>query len=464
MPKVYIHTHGCQMNDYDSTRMRDLLAQSHHCMDETYDPYQADLLLLNTCSIREKAQEKVFDQLGRWRVLKKQKPSMMIGVGGCVASQEGEAIYQRANFVDIIFGPQTLHRLPQMIDRVYHNRQKLSFSPVIDTSFNELEKFDLLPPSQEDGPNAQISIMEGCSQYCSFCIVPYTRGEELSRPPEKIVEEVEQLCQRGVREITLLGQNVNAYMATDRHKHTIDFADLLYILCEVNGIQRIRYTTSHPAQFSSALIDAHRELPKLAEHIHLPVQSGSDAILTRMKRGYCVQDYKNIVQQLYSALPNISLSSDFIIGFPGETEQDFAQTMDLVKEIKFDFSFSFLYSPRPGTPAAEMSDETPHKIKKERLQLLQNTLQEQAQNISRRMVGSIQSVLVTGRSARNAQQWTGRTSNNRVVHFASSRNCRGRFASIRITQSMPHSLRGECIAMDIPPPTHHRQQVICASS
>jgi tRNA-2-methylthio-N6-dimethylallyladenosine synthase len=438
--KVYIRTFGCQMNEYDSAKMADILHATQG-MEPTDDPAAADLILFNTCSVREKAQEKVFSDLGRVRALKRDKPELLIGVGGCVASQEGAAIVRRAPYVDLVFGPQTLHRLPQMIEA-----RRATCRPQVDISFPEIEKFDALPPARTEGVTAFVSIMEGCSKYCSFCVVPYTRGEEVSRPLDDVLTEVAELAQQGVREITLLGQNVNAYRGIAEDGETADFALLLEYVSEIPGIERIRYTTSHPREFTQRLIDAYAGLPTLVSHVHLPVQSGSDRVLAAMKRGYTVLEYKSIIRRLRRARPDISISSDFIIGFPGETDADFEATMKLVGDVGFDASFSFIYSPRPGTPAADLPDDTPHRVKLERLQRLQATIDAQAQAISNAMVGSRQRVLVTGSSRKDVDELSGRTDNNRVVNFAAAQELSGRFADVVITAALPHSLRGELAA------------------
>ena len=413
MAKVFIKTHGCQMNEYDSSKMVDLLSESQG-YELTDDEAEADLLLLNTCSIREKAQDKVFHQLGRWRKLKAKNPGLKIGVGGCVASQEGEAIIVRAPFVDVIFGPQTLHRLPELIALADSTKK-----PQVDISFPEIEKFDCLPEPSVDGPSAFVSIMEGCSKYCSFCVVPYTRGEEVSRPLMDVLREITRLAEKGVREINLLGQNVNAYRGSLQDGDQVaDLAYLISLMADINGIDRIRYTTSHPVEFSDSLIDVYAEVPALVNHLHLPVQSGSDRILAKMKRGYTVLEYKSRIRKLRKLRPGISLSSDFIIGFPGETEADFEATMKLIEEIGFDQSFSFIYSARPGTPAADLPDDTPMSVKKERLAILQARLAGQAMRISESMVGGVQRILVTGLSRKDPGQLQGRTENNRVVNFA----------------------------------------------
>lgn len=435
--KMFVQTHGCQMNEYDSARMQDLLEASHG-LERTDNPEEADVLLLNTCSIREKAQEKVFHQLGRWKHLKQAKPDLIIGVGGCVASQEGAAIGKRAPFVDLIFGPQTLHRLPEMIDA-----SRGGEPTVVDISFPEIEKFDRLPEPRVDGPTAFVSIMEGCSKYCTFCVVPYTRGEEVSRPVDDVIMEIASLAERGVKEVNLLGQNVNAYRGENHLGEVIDFADLLHLVNLVPGIERIRYTTSHPVEFSQAIIDCYAEIPALVDHLHLPVQSGSDRILMAMKRGHTALEYKAKIRALRKIRPDISLSSDFIIGFPGETDADFAATMKLIEDIGFDTSFSFIYSQRQGTPASDLPDNTPEETKKQRLQILQGRIAQQAQAISRRMVGTTQRVLVTGYSKKDPGQLSGRTENNRVVNFAcSDPQLIGEFVDVHIAEAYPNSLRG----------------------
>lgn len=442
--KLFIQTHGCQMNEYDSARMRDLLGESHQLV-ATDNPDDADVLLVNTCSIREKAQEKLFHQLGRWKHLKQQKPDLVIGVGGCVASQEGDAIAERAPFVDLIFGPQTLHRLPEMLDSP---RDKGAV--VVDISFPEIEKFDHLPVPEADGVSAFVSIMEGCSKYCTFCVVPYTRGEEVSRPVVDVMREIEHLAGQGVREINLLGQNVNAYLGPDADGQIVDLAELITRVATVPGIDRIRYTTSHPVEFSEALIDVYARVPELVSHLHLPVQSGSDRILMAMKRGHTCLEYKAKLRKLRRIRPNISLSSDFIIGFPGETEQDFEATMALIKDMDFDTSFSFIYSARPGTPAADLADDTPMEVKKARLQQLQQQLLSQAQRISRQMVGNTERVLVSGYSKKDPGQLSGRTENNRVVNFScSDSRLIGHFADILIEEALPNSLRGTLLASEL---------------
>jgi tRNA-2-methylthio-N6-dimethylallyladenosine synthase len=440
--KLFIRTFGCQMNEYDSARTADLLAASHG-LERTDDPSQADVLLVNTCSVREKAQEKVFSDLGRARQLKRRKPELLIGVGGCVASQEGAAIVERAPYVDVVFGPQTLHRLPQLIER-----RRATGAPQVDISFPEIEKFDALPPPRVEGAGAFVSIMEGCSKYCSFCVVPYTRGEEVSRPFEDVLTEVADLADQGVREVTLLGQNVNAYRGRMADGEIADLALLLEYVHEVPGIERIRYTTSHPKEFGERLIDAHARLPKLAGHVHLPVQAGSDRILAAMKRGYTVLEYKSIIRRLRAARPDVCISSDFIVGFPGETEEDFERTMRLAADIGFDASFSFVYSRRPGTPAAELADDTPQEVKLARLQRLQAAINESSARISAAMVGSVQRILVEGPSKKNAAELMGRTGNNRIVNFAAGEAGEapiGQMVDVRITQALPHSLRGELL-------------------
>ncbi|MBK8133492.1 MAG: tRNA (N6-isopentenyl adenosine(37)-C2)-methylthiotransferase MiaB [Gammaproteobacteria bacterium] len=437
--KLHIVTQGCQMNEYDSARMRDLLGDSHGLI-ATDDPAEADVLLLNTCSIREKAQEKVFHQLGRWKHLKERNPDLIIGVGGCVASQEGDAIARRAPHVDLVFGPQTLHRLPEMI----RQRRQDDRTVVVDISFPEIEKFDHLPRPVADGVSAHVSVMEGCSKYCTFCVVPYTRGEEVSRPALDVLTEVAQLAEQGVREVNLLGQNVNAYRGALPTGGTSDLAELIVAVARIDGIDRIRYTTSHPVEFSQALIDVYAEVPELVSHVHLPVQSGSDRILSAMKRGHTVLEYKSKIRRLRALRPDISISSDFIIGFPGETADDFARTMQLIEEIAFDQSFSFVYSRRPGTPAASLPDDTPDEVKKQRLQILQHRINQQAAAISQGMVGQIHQVLVTGLSRKDPGELQGRTENNRAVNFAAAeRNLIGTFVPMRIREALPNSLRGE---------------------
>ena len=435
--KLFIRTHGCQMNEYDSARMADLL-ESTHGLELADSPDEADVLLLNTCSIREKAQEKVFHQLGRWKSLKDRNPGLIIGVGGCVASQEGEAIRKRAPYVDVVFGPQTLHRLPALITQAATTR-----SLAIDVTFPEIEKFDNLPEPSVDGPSAFVSIMEGCSKYCSFCVVPYTRGEEVSRPVQPVLDEIRHLAGLGVREVNLLGQNVNAYRGQNSRGEILDFAELLLLIRDIDGIDRIRYTTSHPLEFSDALIEVYREIPELVDHLHLPVQSGSDRILALMKRNHTALEYKAKLRKLRRIRPNISYSSDFIIGFPGETDADFQATMKLIEDIGYDTSFSFIYSARPGTPAAELPDDVPMEVKKERLRILQHRITQNAQMISRRMVGTTQRILVDGFSKKDPGQLQGRTENNRVVNFRSDDLALiGEFVDVEIQEALPNSLRG----------------------
>jgi len=440
--KLHIVTHGCQMNEYDSARMRDLLGDSHDLI-ATDNPADADVLLLNTCSIREKAQEKVFHQLGRWKQLKDHKPSLIIGVGGCVASQEGVAIARRAPYVDLVFGPQTLHRLPEMIDA----RRRGEGSVIVDVSFPEIEKFDHLPQPEADGATAFVSIMEGCSKYCTFCVVPYTRGEEVSRSVADVLAEIAHLAGQGVREINLLGQNVNAFRGNMPSGARCDLAELITYVAAIDGIDRIRYTTSHPVEFSDALIAVYAQVPELVSHVHLPIQSGSDRILAAMKRGHTALEYKSKIRKLKTVRPDISISSDFIVGFPGETEADFAATMNLIQDIGFDNSFSFIYSRRPGTPAADLPDTTPEETKKQRLSALQTRITQHALAISRAMVGKREQILVTGISRKDPGQLQGRTQNNRVVNFRSDDlSLIGQFAQILITAALPNSLRGELIA------------------
>jgi len=443
--KLYLRTFGCQMNEYDSAKMVDVLGQSQAGgIEMTDDPALADILLYNTCSVREKAQEKVFSDLGRLRALKKERPGMVIGVGGCVASQEGANIVSRAPYVDVVFGPQTLHRLPALIDA-----RRRTGRAQVDISFPEIEKVDHLPPARVEGASAFVSIMEGCSKYCSFCVVPYTRGEEVSRPFEDVLVEVAGLAEQGVREVTLLGQNVNAYLgATGAGDETADFAMLLDYVAEMPGIERIRYTTSHPLEFTQRLIDAHGSTPKLAGHVHLPVQSGSDRVLAAMKRGYTVLEYKSIIRRLRAARPDVSITSDFIVGFPGETEADFERTMALIEDIGFDGSFSFIYSSRPGTPAADLADDTPQSQKLERLRRLQAATDAHARRISAAMVGTMQRVLVEGPSKKDPGELAGRTENNRVVNFAGAPRLVGQLVDLRIGLALPHSLRGELPILD----------------
>ncbi len=434
--KLYIKTHGCQMNEYDSSKMADVLKASHG-MELTALPEEADVLLVNTCSVREKAQEKLFSELGRWRPYKTERPHVLIGVGGCVASQEGEAIVKRAPYVDLVFGPQTLHRLPELIEQAMKTQKA-----AVDISFPEIEKFDHLPEPRAEGPSAFVSIMEGCSKYCSFCVVPYTRGEEISRPFDDIITEIVILSEQGVREVTLLGQNVNDYRGLMHDGKIADLALLIHYVAAIKGIERIRFTTSHPSAFSDNLIIAYAEEPKLANHLHLPVQSGSDRILAAMKRNYTVLEYKSKIRQLRKVRPDISISSDFIVGFPGETEADFQATMNLITEIGFDHSFSFLYSKRPGTPAAQLADDLPVEVKKQRLEILQNQLALQGIRIGEGMVGTRQRILITGTSRKDSKELCGRTENNRVVNFAGPTNLIGQMVSVKITASRRSTLRG----------------------
>jgi len=437
--KLYIKTHGCQMNEYDSDKMADVLAASHG-LELTEHEDEADVILINTCSIREKAQEKVFSQLGRWKSLKKNKPELVIGVGGCVASQEGESLVRRAPIVDMVFGPQTLHRLPILLDRA-----RKTGRAAVDISFPEIEKFDHLPAPGARGASAFVSIMEGCSKYCTFCVVPYTRGEEVSRPLDDVVAECAQLAGQGAREINLLGQNVNAYRGAMFEGGRADLALLIHYVSAIGGIERIRFTTSHPVEFSDSLIEAFGEVPALANYVHLPVQSGSDRILSLMKRGHTVLEYKQKIRRLRRLRPDISLSSDFIVGFPGETEQDFEQTLKLIRELEFDQSFSFIYSARPGTPASNLPDDTPLSVKKDRLARLQALVDGQAAVISDSMVGTRHRVLVEGVSKKNVRQLAGRTENNRVVNFDGPQRLIGQFAEVHITEALSHSLRGRVV-------------------
>lgn len=433
--KVYIKTMGCQMNDYDSARMADLLRESHG-LETTDDPETADVLLLNTCSIREKAQEKVFSELGRWNELKHRRPELVIGVGGCVASQEGEAITRRAPYVDMVFGPQTLHRLPDMLD-------SLDGRAAVDVSFPEIEKFDRLPDPRVEGVRAYVSIMEGCSKYCTYCVVPYTRGEEFSRPFDDVLAEAVHLAEQGVRELTLLGQNVNGYRGAMYGGGEADLALLIRYIAEIDGIDRIRFTTSHPLHFGDNLIAAYAEVPKLVNHLHLPVQSGSDRILALMKRGHTALEFRARIRRLRDVRPDISVSSDFIVGFPGETDSDFQATLDLIETVGFDQSFSFIYSPRPGTPAAELDDPVPREVKQQRLESLQALINRQAAAISKTMVGTVQTVLVDGPARRGEGQMAGRTENNRVVNFPAPGEIRaGQLICAEITEALPNSLRG----------------------
>ncbi|KZN48193.1 tRNA (N6-isopentenyl adenosine(37)-C2)-methylthiotransferase MiaB [Pseudoalteromonas luteoviolacea] len=437
--KLHIKTWGCQMNEYDSQKMADLLDATNGYQ-LTEEAEQADVILLNTCSIREKAQEKVFHQLGRWKLLKEDNPDLVIGVGGCVASQEGDTIRQRAPFVDIVFGPQTLHRLPEMIKQVQSKE-----GSVVDISFPEIEKFDRLPEPKAEGPTAFVSIMEGCSKYCTFCVVPYTRGEEVSRPLDDVILEVAQLAEQGVREVNLLGQNVNAYRGEMHDGEVCYFSDLLRYVAAIDGIDRIRYTTSHPVEFTPDIIEAYADVPELVDHLHLPVQSGSDRVLNLMKRGHTALEYKSTIRKLRKIRPNLSMSSDFIIGFPGESKADFEETMNLINAIGFDMSFSFIYSARPGTPAADLPDDVPEQEKKERLYLLQNRINQMAQDISRKMFDTEQRILVEGPSKKNPMELRGRTENNRVVNFEGPHSVIGQFVDVRITEALPNSLRGELI-------------------
>jgi tRNA-2-methylthio-N6-dimethylallyladenosine synthase len=439
--KFHIKTFGCQMNEYDSDKMADVLRACGEGMEQTDVQEEADIILFNTCSIREKAEEKVFSDLGRARALKQAKPGLLIGVGGCVASQEGEAIVRRAPYVDVVFGPQTLHRLPQLIAA-----RRASGLPQVDISFPEIEKFDHLPATSTTAGSAFVSIMEGCSKYCTYCVVPFTRGDEMSRPFADVMREVRALVAQGVGEITLLGQNVNAYCGELDDGDTADLAFLLQTLAALDGVQRLRYITSHPKEMTPRLIDAYATTPKLVSHLHLPVQSGSDRILAAMKRGYTVLEYKSIVRKLRAARPDISITSDFIVGFPGETERDFEDTMKLIDELAFDVSFSFLYSPRPGTPAAEMRDDTPLEVKAARLKRLQERIDAQEAAVAQAMLGTVQRVLVEGLSKKDAQELAGRTDNNRIVNFAGSPGMIARFVDVKITQVVHHTLRGELIS------------------
>lgn len=437
--KLFIKTHGCQMNEYDSGKMADVLQQSHG-MVLTENEAEADVILINTCSIREKAQEKVFSQLGRWKQIKAERPDVIIGVGGCVASQEGEGIVKRAPFVDLVFGPQTLHRLPEMLEQTRSTKKA-----AIDISFPEIEKFDSLPPARVEGVTAFVSIMEGCSKYCSYCVVPYTRGEEISRPFASVLEEIASLAAGGVREITLLGQNVNAYRVPLDDDSEADLGLLIQYAAQVPGIDRIRFTTSHPSEFADSLVQAYADVPELANFLHLPVQSGSDRILQAMKRPYTALEYKAKIRKLRKVRPDISISSDFIVGFPGETDADFQATMKLIEDVGFDQSFSFIYSRRPGTPAANLPDDVPMSVKKERLQILQSKITEQAQKISQAMVGTVQRILVDRVSRKSEWQMSGRTENNRVVNFDGNVRLQGSFVEVRITEALPNSLRGELV-------------------
>lgn len=441
--KLYIKTFGCQMNEYDSDKMADVLRENQG-LELTNDPEDADVILFNTCSIREKAQEKVFSDLGRANQLKQKKPNLVIGVGGCVASQEGATIIRRAPYVDVVFGPQTLHRLPDLINKRHETGRSQ-----VDISFPEIEKFDALPPARVEGPSAFVSIMEGCSKYCSFCVVPYTRGEEISRPFEDVLQEVADLADQGVKEVNLLGQNVNAYRGTMGDSGEIaDFAMLLEYVHEIPGIERIRYTTSHPKEMTNRLIEAHSALPKLVPFLHLPIQTGSDRILAAMKRGYTGLEFKAIARKLYAARPGLTLSSDFIVGFPGETDADFETTMKLIEDVNFDTSFSFIYSRRPGTPAADLHDDTPYDVKLKRLQRLQAQINKQAKAISHAMLNTIQPVLVEGESRRDKNELTGRTENNRIVNFSAPKRLIGQIVNVRITDVYTNSLRGEVVTSE----------------
>jgi tRNA-2-methylthio-N6-dimethylallyladenosine synthase len=441
MKKVYIKTFGCQMNEYDSDKMADVMNAAEG-YEPTQDPEQADLILFNTCSVREKAQEKVFSDLGRVKHLKQK--GVLIGVGGCVASQEGAAIIERAPYVDVVFGPQTLHRLPELLAQ--RERQQ---RPQVDISFPEIEKFDHLPPARVDGASAFVSIMEGCSKYCSYCVVPYTRGEEVSRPFDDVLTEIAGLADQGVKEVTLLGQNVNAYRGTMGDTSEIaDFALLIEYVAEIPGIERIRYTTSHPNEFTQRLVDVYAKVPQLVSHLHLPVQHGSDRILMAMKRGYTAMEYKSTIRKLRAVRPQISLSSDFIVGFPGETEEDFGRMMKLVEDVGFDASFSFIFSPRPGTPAATLHDDTPHAVKLKRLQHLQAVLEDNVRRISTSRVGTVQRILVEGPSRKDANELMGRTECNRIVNFAGPQRLVGQMVDVTITEALPHSLRGEVVVRD----------------
>ncbi|MCX9157708.1 tRNA (N6-isopentenyl adenosine(37)-C2)-methylthiotransferase MiaB [Niveibacterium sp. 24ML] len=442
--KLYIRTFGCQMNEYDSDKMADVLG-ADEALEKTDNPEEADVILFNTCSVREKAQEKVFHDLGRVKHLKQRNPNLIIGVGGCVASQEGAAIVERAPYVDVVFGPQTLHRLPKLIAQ-----RKASGSAQVDISFPEIEKFDSMPPARVEGASAFVSIMEGCSKYCTFCVVPYTRGEEVSRPLDDILTEIAGLTAQGVKEVTLLGQNVNAWRAplAKGGEEMGDFAFLLECVHDLPGIERIRYTTSHPREMTPRVFEAYANLPKLVSQLHLPVQSGSDRVLAAMKRGYTTLEFKSVVRKLRAARPDLSLTSDFIVGFPGETESDFEATMRLIDDIGFDGSFSFVYSARPGTPAADMADDTPQETKLARLSRLQKRIDEQYAEHSQRMVGTVQRILVEGPSRKNAEELAGRTDNNRIVNFPGNPRQIGHFINVKIVSALPHSLRGEVVIAD----------------
>lgn len=440
MHKLHIQTHGCQMNEYDSSKMADVLRATHQ-LEITQNPEEADVLLMNTCSIRERAEEKVFSELGRWRELKEKNPNIFIGVGGCVASQEGDAILKRAPYVDLIFGPQTLHRLGDMLQDAKTKRKS-----IVDVSFPEIEKFDRLPEPRAEGPTANVSIMEGCSKYCSFCVVPYTRGEEISRPLDDVLAEIATLANQGVREITLLGQNVNDYHGPKHEGSTADLAELIHYAAAIEGIVRLRFMTSHPLAFSNNLIQAYADIPQLANHLHLPVQSGSDRVLAAMKRGYTALEYKSKIRRLRKVRPTISITSDFIIGFPGETDADFVATMDLIHDIGFDNSYSFIYSPRPGTPAAQLPDNVSMDVKKQRLAILQERILLNTKKISDEMVGNIETILVTGPSKKDPTMLAGRTENNRVVNFKGPFDLIGKLIPMKITESLRYSLRGDVVS------------------
>jgi tRNA-2-methylthio-N6-dimethylallyladenosine synthase len=441
--KLYIQTNGCQMNEYDSDKMRDVL-QASHGFEMTDIPEQADVLLLNTCSIRERAQDKVYSAVGRWKKIKDKRPEVIIGVGGCVASQEGAAIQKRAPYVDMVFGPQTLHRLPELLNKARSGGQH-----VVDITFPEIEKFDSLPEPRAEGPKAYVSVMEGCSKYCTYCVVPYTRGEEVSRPLTDVIAEITTLAEQGVREIHLLGQNVNAYRGETEDGDIASFALLLHYVAAVDGVDRIRFTTSHPLEFTDDIIEAFAEIPQLVNHLHLPVQSGSNRILAEMKRGHAREDYLEIMRKIKAVRPGISLSSDFIIGFPGETDQDFADTMDLIEQVGYDLSYSFIFSARPGTPAANFPDDVSMAVKEQRLQHLKNRLNEMTMAISEAMIGTTQSILVEGISKKNPLHLTGRTENNRVVNFAAHPRLIGQFVDVMITEALPNSLRGRMVESSV---------------
>ncbi|MCG9026343.1 tRNA (N6-isopentenyl adenosine(37)-C2)-methylthiotransferase MiaB [Laribacter hongkongensis] len=442
MKKLYIKTFGCQMNEYDSDKMADVLGLAEEIV-KTDSPDDADIILFNTCSVREKAQEKVFSDLGRVRPLKEARPDLIIGVGGCVASQEGDTIVKRAPYVDVVFGPQTLHRLPQLI-----SQRRESGAAQVDISFPEIEKFDHLPPARVEGAAAFVSVMEGCSKYCTFCVVPYTRGEEVSRPLDDVLTEVAGLAQQGVKEITLLGQNVNAYRGAMADGEIADFACLLECVHEIPGVERIRFTTSHPREFTPRIIDCYARLPKLVSHLHLPVQSGADRVLAAMKRGYTALEYKSIIRKLRAIRPDLCLSSDFIVGFPGETDEDFEKTRKLVEELEFDASFVFIYSPRPGTPAADLPDDTPHEVKVKRLQTLTELLDRKTFEINQSMVGTVQTVLVEGISRRDSSELAARSANNRIVNFVGQPRLIGQMVEVVITEALRHSVRGEILTLE----------------